>query len=88
LGGELVSATETKEHLAELRAQVCSRCISRRPGGPPCGPLGVDCGIEQHVDALVAICRFVDSSLIDPYLERMMDEICANCEFVPFAHVR
>jgi hypothetical protein len=30
---------------------------------------------------LIDICRSVDSPLIDPYLDRLRDEICADCEY-------
>jgi hypothetical protein len=72
---------EFDEHLAELRAQVCSRCIARLPGGPPCAPLGVGCGIERHLPELVAICRSTNSVLIDPYIQKLHDTICAHCEY-------
>ncbi|MEX2306248.1 MAG: hypothetical protein WD738_01570 [Pirellulales bacterium] len=72
---------EFDEHLAELRAHVCSRCIERLPGAPPCGNLGKGCGIEQHVPKLVAICRSTDTALMDPYIEKLHDIICPQCEF-------
>jgi hypothetical protein len=37
------------EYRAELRENVCSHCIERRPDAPPCGALGKACGIEQHL---------------------------------------
>ena len=69
------------EYQSELRDQVCDRCVSRRAGAPPCGPLGVGCGIERHLEQLIEICRSVDSPLIDPYLDRLRDEVCGDCEF-------
>lgn len=71
---------EYEEYLAELRAQVCSRCVARLPGAPPCSPQGRICGIEQHLPEIVAICRTTDSVLIDPYIEKLHDLICANCD--------
>jgi hypothetical protein len=69
------------EYQTELRAQVCSRCVERRPGAPPCGPLGKACGIERHLPELVELCRTTDSALIDPYIEKLHDTICSDCEY-------
>ena len=72
---------ELEEYRAELRADVCSRCIERRSGAPPCAPLGKGCGIERHLPALVELCRTTNSALIDPYIEKLHDTICADCEY-------
>lgn len=72
---------EYDEYLAELREQVCSRCIVRQPGGPPCAVHGQGCGIERHVPELVEICRSTDSALMDPYIEELHDKICKDCEY-------
>ena len=72
---------ELEEFRIELRAEVCSRCIERRPGAPPCAPLGKGCGIERHLPALVELCRTTDSALIDPYIEKLHESICADCEY-------
>jgi hypothetical protein len=72
---------ELEEYRNALRAEVCSRCIERRPGAPPCGPQGKGCGIERHLAALVQICRSTDSALMDPYIEKLHDTICTDCEY-------
>ena len=72
---------EYDEYLLELREQVCSRCIERQTGGPPCAPLGKRCGIEQHVPKLVQICRTTDNVLMDPYIEKLHEQICEDCAF-------
>jgi len=36
----MYSDPEMAEYLKEIRDQVCSRCIEKPPGGPPCAPLG------------------------------------------------
>ena len=77
----MIAALDLDEYLAELRDQVCSHCIVRRPGAPPCDAIGVGCGIEQHLEQIVRIVQAVDSSQIDPYSERMKDEICADCAY-------
>jgi hypothetical protein len=76
----MVESSELPEYLAELRRQVCEHCIVRQPGCPPCEPHGVGCGIERHLAKLVEICRTVESSQIDPYIERLRAEICEHCE--------
>jgi hypothetical protein len=75
----MVSLAQSDEYLDEMRRQVCDHCIARRPGGPPCQPIGVGCGVEQHLEELISICRAVDSPLIDPYVERLHEEICGTC---------
>jgi hypothetical protein len=74
-------SNEYDEYLQELRIEVCSHCIVRRPGNPPCAPHGIECGIERHVPELVELCRTTDSVLIDPYIEKLHDTICEECEF-------
>jgi carbon storage regulator CsrA len=73
--------TELREYEEALRAEVCSRCIARLPGGPPCAPLGIGCGIERHLPELVAICRSTDSALIEPYIQKLHDTICSQCDY-------
>lgn len=70
---------ELEPYLAELRARVCSRCIERPEGGPPCDVLGKICGIESHLEELVAEVRRTKSPLLEPYLERCRIKICAHC---------
>ena len=72
---------DLEEYRAELQAKVCSHCIERRAGAPPCAPLGKGCGIERHLPALVQLCRTTNSALIDPYIEKLHDTICADCEY-------
>jgi hypothetical protein len=64
-----------------MRDQVCSHCISRQPGAPPCQAQGVNCGVEQHLQQVIDICRSVDSPLIDPYMDKLRDEVCADCAY-------
>jgi hypothetical protein len=72
---------DLEEYRAALQAQVCSRCIERRVGTPPCAPMGKPCGIESHLAEIVELCRSTDSTLIDPYIEKLHDTICADCEY-------
>ena len=75
------TVNELDEYRDALRQEVCSRCIERLPSAPPCGPLGKGCGIERHLAGLVQMCRATDSALIDPYIEKLHDTICSDCEY-------
>ncbi len=77
----MVAAAGLEDYAAEMREQVCRHCVSRRRGAPPCEPLGVGCGIERHLERVIDICRAVDSPLIDPYLDRLQQDVCAECEY-------
>jgi hypothetical protein len=66
-----------------VREQVCSRCIERPPGGPPCGPLGKRCGIELHLDSIVDVVHRSRAAAIDPYIERFHSDVCADCAVHP-----
>lgn len=76
------TAIELTEYLNELRQQVCSRCVERPPGGPPCAPLGKFCGVEMHLAKLVDSIHQVRSPLIDPYLAHNREQICEVCPFL------
>jgi hypothetical protein len=75
----MIAETEWAEYLAEIRKEVCSRCVERPPGGPPCAPLGKQCGVEMHLPQLVQTVRDVQSPLIEPYLAHNRQEVCAYC---------
>jgi hypothetical protein len=75
----MVTAAELDEYLDEIRKQVCSHCIERPPGGPPCAPLGKQCGIEMHLPALIDAIHGVESASIAPYLNNNRRLICETC---------
>src|SRR5688572_8822479 len=77
----MYTSEDLEEYRAELRANVCSRCIERRHGAPPCEPLGKGCGIERHLPVLVELCRTTNSARIDPYIAKLHDTICPDCEY-------
>ena len=77
----MLSNAEHEEYLAELRSQVCSRCVERGPDCPPCAPHGNPCGIEAHLSELVELCRTTDSSQMDTYIDKLHDLICPTCEY-------
>jgi hypothetical protein len=45
----MLAEVEMQEYLAEIRQEVCSRCVERLPASPPCGPLREPCGVELHL---------------------------------------
>jgi hypothetical protein len=67
------------EYLGEIRQEVCGRCVERPPGGPPCAPLGKECGVEAHLAALVDAIHEVRSDFIQPYLQNNRAKICSRC---------
>jgi hypothetical protein len=74
---------DLEEYLDEIRQHVCSRCIERPPGGPPCAPLGKRCGIELNLKRLVDAVQTVHSDCIDPYIAVFHDDVCAHCTNEP-----
>jgi hypothetical protein len=77
----MVPDAEITEYLDEIRKEVCSRCVERPPGGPPCAPLGKACGIEMHLPQIVKAIHEVRSDWIGPYLENNRNRICETCAF-------
>jgi hypothetical protein len=78
----MVTETEQTEYLEEIRSQVCSRCVERPPGGPPCEPFGKFCGVELHLPQLIESIHQVHSPLMRPYLEQNRNAICSGCDFL------
>jgi hypothetical protein len=74
---------ERLEYLTEIREQVCSHCIERPPGGPPCGPLGKRCGIEVNLERLIDSVRAVHSRAMDPYIDSHHNVVCTSCPASP-----
>jgi hypothetical protein len=75
----MATAAELTEYLDEIRTQVCTHCVERPPGGPPCAPLGKQCGIEMHLPALIDAIHGVNSASIVPYLDNNRRTICEHC---------
>src|SRR5476649_1823904 len=78
----MVTQVALDEYLAEIRDEVCSRCVERPPGGPPCVPLGKVCGVELHLEDLIDSIHQVRSNRIQPYLDHNRHGICENCAFL------
>jgi hypothetical protein len=51
------------------------------PNGPPCAPLGKECGIELHLPQLIDAIPEAQSEWIGPYLEINRHRICETCSF-------
>ena len=75
----MLTEAEIQEYLDEIRKQVCSRCVERPPGGPPCAPLGKECGIETHLSQLIDSIHEVNSDYISRYLAHNREKICQDC---------
>ncbi len=67
------------EYLMEIREHVCSRCIERPNGGPPCAPLGKRCGIELHLESIVDVCHRARGNSMEPYIESFHTDVCTHC---------
>ncbi|HLJ97300.1 MAG TPA: hypothetical protein VKU02_29340 [Gemmataceae bacterium] len=75
----MIPETELTEYLDEIRKQVCGCCPERPPGGPPCAPLGKQCGVEMHLPKLIEAIHEIKSGSIIPYLENNQHRICEPC---------
>jgi hypothetical protein len=82
----MYTQAELDEYMSEIRQQVCSHCIDRPPGGPPCGPLGKRCGVELHLPQIVEIAHATRSRAIDPYIERFHSDVCQFCAVKETCH--
>lgn len=82
----MMTKAEYAEYLDEIRSEVCSRCVEKPEGGPPCAPLGKMCGVELHLENLVEAVHGVSSRRIEPYVDHNRDEICQNCAFLHSEH--
>src|SRR5215470_3831808 len=78
----MLTEAELSEYLDEIRREVCSRCVERPPGGPPCVPLGKMCGVELHLENLIDSIHQVKSNRLQPYLDHNRTEVCEKCAFL------
>jgi hypothetical protein len=78
----MIADSELQEYLDEMRKHVCARCVERPKGGPPCAPLGKNCGLEMHLPQLVESIRAVHSDFVEPYLDHNRRDICAHCAYL------
>ena len=73
---------DLQEYLDEIRQEVCSRCVERPEGGPPCAPLGKVCGVEFHLSELIATVQGVHSDWMAPYLDSTRQKVCQKCAYL------
>jgi hypothetical protein len=78
----MFTEAELAEYLEEIRKQVCEHCIERPPGGPPCLPLGKECGVEMHLPAVIEAIRKVHSPLLGPYQRQSRESVCTHCRLL------
>jgi hypothetical protein len=76
----MIAEAELAEYLDEIRKQVCSRCIERPPGGPPCLPVGKQCGVELYLPQLIDAIHEIKSGSIMPYLVNNEHRVCEHCD--------
>ena len=81
----MYEGTALAEYMAEIRESVCTRCVERPPGGPPCLPRGKRCGVEMNLKELVDAVHHEHSSWMGPYVDRFHEDVCAHCENRPTA---
>ena len=67
------------EYMDEIRKNVCSVCIERRPGAPPCLPQGKRCGIELNLPSFIEAVHEVHSDSIGPYVDNLHRRVCTCC---------
>ena len=75
----MYEGTDLEDYMTEIREHVCSRCIERPPGGPPCQPLGKRCGVEVNLRELVEAVHHEHSNWMGPYIDRFHEDVCAHC---------
>lgn len=75
----MYEGTDLEEYMSEIRDQVCSRCVERPPGGPPCAPLGKRCGIELDLPQLVDAVHRVQADNMEPYIDHFHGDVCMFC---------
>lgn len=68
------------KYMVEIRNEVCSRCIERPPGGPPCAPLGKRCGVELHLPEIVQVAHSARHDAMEPYIARFHEDVCSHCK--------
>jgi hypothetical protein len=78
----MLTDAELAEYMEEIRKQVCCHCVERPPGGPPCAPLGKQCGIELHLPQLIDSIHRVNSPWIEQYLDCNRKMICQQCSLL------
>jgi hypothetical protein len=73
------SEVELEEYLSEIRKEACSRCVERPPGGPPCGPRGKWCGVEQNLPELIDAVHEAHGRWMGLYCDSTERHVCDHC---------
>ncbi len=68
-----------EEYLSEIRKEACSRCVERPEGGPPCGPLGKWCGVENRLPDLIDAVHDAHGRWMGPYSDSTERHVCEHC---------
>jgi hypothetical protein len=70
---------EMQEYQDAIRKMVCSQCVEKPAGGPPCEPLGRRCGFELQLPELLQAIHEVKGPSIELYLNNIQRRFCAQC---------
>lgn len=63
-----------------IRDEICHVCLYERADGG-CNQTLLDlCPIVAKLDEVIAIVRATDSDAIDPYVERLRETVCGECD--------
>jgi len=75
----MYTQADLDDYMTEIRGHVCSRCIEKLPGAPPCAPQGKRCGIELHFSDIIDVCHATRCKSMEPYGTRLHEQICSQC---------
>jgi hypothetical protein len=62
-----------------VRETICRACIYETAGGG-CSLRGMECPIIGRIDRVIEIVRTTHSDCIDPYVERVREVVCSQCQ--------
>ncbi len=75
----MYAETLLEEYRSEIRGRVCTHCLHRPSGGPPCAALGRRCRIEVDLPRLIDTVHHVRSESTLPYIDDFHDHVCMHC---------
>jgi hypothetical protein len=75
----MIGPVPLAEYGRQIRSCVCSLCVERLPGAPPCMELGKVCGIETHMPELIGAVHQAYGGLMDPYVDAVKCLVCEGC---------
>jgi len=62
-----------------IRQAICKACIYETAGGGCSFGGRTDCPILERLDKIIEVVRSTRSTTIDAYVQRLRDEVCAEC---------